>query len=136
MRHYETIYIVKPDFAEKDYQEIVEKFGNFIQQQKGVIIKTQEWGTQRLAYDIRKFGKGFYVFVEYCADAGVITQLERAFTLDDRILKSQTVKLADNVDPEELLQKEKEANTPTDEIEESAEEQVGEEEKNEKDSEE
>jgi small subunit ribosomal protein S6 len=47
--------------------------------------------------------------MEYCADAGITTELERSLKLDDRILKYQTVKLADKVDPEELLLKEREA---------------------------
>ncbi|MFC1863132.1 30S ribosomal protein S6 [Thermodesulfobacteriota bacterium] len=109
MRHYETIYIVNPELSEEDYKAEVEKFNELTEKSKGVIVKTKEWGKQRLAYDIRKFDKGSYVYMEYCADAGVTAELERALKLDDRILKYQTVKLADMVDPEELLLKEKEA---------------------------
>ena len=109
MRHYETIYIVNPELSEEDYKTVVEKFNNLTENLKGVIIKSKEWGKQRLAYDIRKFDKGSYLYMEYCADAGVTTELERALKLDDRILKYQTVKLADKADPEELLLKEKEA---------------------------
>jgi small subunit ribosomal protein S6 len=109
MRHYETIYIVNPELSEEDYKSVVEKFNNLTEDLKGVTIKSKEWGKQRLAYDIRKFDKGSYVYMEYCADAGITAELERALKLDDRILKYQTVKLADKADPEELLLKEKEA---------------------------
>jgi small subunit ribosomal protein S6 len=109
MRHYETIYIINPDLSEEDCKTEIEKYGDLTEKSKGVIIKTKEWGKQRLAYDIRKFDKGFYVYMEYCADAGVTAELERAMKLDDMILKYQTVKLADKADPEELLLKEKEA---------------------------
>jgi len=108
MRHYETIYIVNPELSDEDYKIEVEKFNNLTENLKGVIIKSKEWGKQRLAYDIRKFDKGFYVYMEYCADAGVTAELERALKLDDKILKYQTVKLSDKADPEELLLKEKE----------------------------
>jgi small subunit ribosomal protein S6 len=109
MRHYETIYIMNPNLGDEEYQEVLGKFNNFIQENKGVIIKTREWGKQRLAYLIQKFNYGSYVLIEYCANAGLTAGLERAFKLDDRILKCQTVKLSDKADPEALLQKEKEA---------------------------
>jgi len=109
MRHYETIYIMNPNLGEEEYREAVDKFNALIEENKGLIIKTQEWGKQRLAYLIQKFNYGSYVFIEFCADAGVTAGLERAFKLDDRVLKCQTVKLADKVDPEALIQKEKEA---------------------------
>jgi len=109
MRHYETIYIVNPNLSDEDYHEIINKFNKLIENRKGVIIKTQEWGKQRLAYAINKFNNGFYVLVGFCADPGVTAELERNIKIDDRILKYQTIKIADNADPQELILKEKEA---------------------------
>jgi small subunit ribosomal protein S6 len=109
MRHYETIIIVSPTLADDRYAEVIEKVKNIIQRQKGVIVKVEEWGQQRLAYPIKKFEKGFYVLLNHCGGSGTISELERDLKLDDRILKYQTVKLADDVDPQELILKEKEA---------------------------
>ena len=107
MRHYETIYIVNPNLSDEDYNEISEKFNNLIENQKGVIIKTQKWGKQRLAYATKKFYNGFYILVDFCADPGVTSELERNLKLDENILKYQTVKLADKADPQEMILKEK-----------------------------
>lgn len=107
MRQYETIYIIDPNLSEEEHGEVITKFNNLIEKQKGVIIKTHEWGTQRLAYKIKKFDKGFYVFIDYCGDAGITVELERDLKLDARILKYQTINLADHVDPQELISKEK-----------------------------
>jgi small subunit ribosomal protein S6 len=108
MRHYETIYIVDPNLSDEEYGEVTKKFNNLIEKQKGVIIKTDEWGAQKLAYRVKKFDKGSYVLVDYCGNPGLTVELERALKLDSRIIKYQTVNLADNVDPEELILKEKE----------------------------
>ena len=108
MRHYETIYIIDPNLSEEEYGDITKKFNNLIEKQKGVVIKTDEWGAQRLAYRVKKFDKGFYVLVDYCGNPGLTAELERDLKLDSRIIKYQTVNLADNVDPEELILKEKE----------------------------
>ena len=117
MRHYETIYILNPNLSDEEYHEIIDKFNKLIENQKGIIIKRQEWGKQRLAYAINKFNNGFYVLVGFCANPGVTAELERNFKIDERILKYQTIKIADNADPQELILKEKEASK---EIEESA----------------
>ena len=109
MRHYETIYIADPNLSDEDYQGVLEKFSTVVETHKGVMIKTQEWGKQRMAYTVKKFDKGFYVLIEFCAGAGVTAELERSLKLDDKIVKYQTVKLADKVDPQELLQKEQDA---------------------------
>jgi small subunit ribosomal protein S6 len=109
MRHYETIFIVNPTLADETCREVIDRFRSVIEKQKGVVVKVEEWGQQRLAYELKKFDKGFYVLLNYCAGSGATSELERELKLDDRILKYQTVKLADDVDPEALILKEKEA---------------------------
>jgi small subunit ribosomal protein S6 len=109
MRHYETIYILNPNLSDEDYHGIINKFNKLIENHKGVIIKTQEWGRQRLAYAINKFNNGFYVLVSFCADPVVTAELERNFKIEENILKYQTIKMADNADPQELILKEKES---------------------------
>jgi len=133
MRHYEIIYIINPNQTDDEFNEIIEKFNNLITAQKGVIIKTQKWGKQRLAYTVKKFNNGFYVYVDFCANPGLTTELERNLNLDDRVIKYQTVKLAEKADPQELIEKEKEAQkqtafVPTEEVpqEPAAVESVGE----------
>jgi small subunit ribosomal protein S6 len=113
MRHYEIIYIVNPNLSDEDCHEIIKKYNDIIESQKGIIIKMQEWGKQRMAYTIKKFYNGYYVLIDFCADPGVSAELERNLKLDDRILKFQTVKLADKADPQELIQKEKDVSNET-----------------------
>jgi small subunit ribosomal protein S6 len=108
MKHYETLYIVNPELDDENYKAVVDKFRGLIEKQKGVIVKLEEWGKQRLAYLVKKFDQGGYVLIDYCGGPGVTAELERDLKLDDRILKYQTVKLAEEVDPQALVQKEKE----------------------------
>ena len=113
MRHYEIIFIINPDISEEEYRETYQKFTKFIETQNAVIIISKEWGKQKLAYNIKKHDKGSFCYIDYCADAGVTAEFERALKLDDRVLKFQTVKLSDKADPEELLQKVKDAEKTT-----------------------
>jgi len=113
MRHYETIFIANPNLGEEDYRDLINKFTAMIEKQKGVLVRVEEWGSQKLAYVVKKFEKGFFVLMNYCGMPGLVAEIERDLKLDDRVLKFQTVKLADSVDPQELILKEKEAKEKT-----------------------
>lgn len=108
MRNYETIFIVNPTLGEEDYKEVLKKVGTLVERQKGILIRMEEWGVQRLAHAVKKFDKGAFVLVNYCGPSGITAEVERDLKLDDRIFRFQTVKIAEDVDPQELILKEKE----------------------------
>lgn len=108
MRNYETIIIVNPTLGEEDYKEVLKKYSTLVERQKGLIVRIEEWGVQRLAHAVKKFDKAAFVLMNYCGPSGVTSELERDLKLDDRIFRFQTVKIAEDVDPEELILKEKE----------------------------
>ena len=102
MRYYETLYIINPNLADEDYRVVVAKFTDVVEKNGGVVTKVDEWGKKALAYDIKKFDKGFYVLLQFCGEAGLTAELKRELGLDDRVLKYQTIKLSDNADLEKL----------------------------------
>jgi small subunit ribosomal protein S6 len=102
MRYYETLYIINPDLADDEYQDVVAKMSNLVEKEKGVVTKVEEWGKRTLAYEVKKFDKGSYVLLQYCGESGIVEQLKREMSLDDRVIKYQTIKLSDHADPEAL----------------------------------
>lgn len=108
MRNYETIFVVNPTLGEEDYKEVLKKYSTLVERQKGILIRIEEWGVQRLAHPVKRFDKGSFVLINYCGPSGVTAELERDLKLDDRIFRFQTVKVAEDVDPQELILKEKE----------------------------
>lgn len=105
MRHYETLYIISPELGDEDYKAVVNKHKDLIEKEKGVIVKLDEWGKRKLAYELKKYDQGFYVLMDYCGERGLTDEIAKALKLDDRVLKYQTIKLADNVNPEDLIAK-------------------------------
>ena len=110
MRYYEIIYIVNPNLNETDYGDVLTKFNTVIEKLGGIIVKKEEWGIQRLAYELNKLDKGKYVLLKFCGEPKITGELERELKLDDRILLFQTVKLSDHVNPDELMKGEQEVN--------------------------
>ena len=105
MRLYETLYLINPNLADEDYKSVLDKFSNFVGKNNGVVIKVDEWGKKDLAYEVKKFDKGYYVLLQYCGQADLITELRRSLKLDDRVLRYQTIKISDTADPEALKAK-------------------------------
>lgn len=92
MKRYEVIVIVKSDLTEEDITALIERCQAIITDRKGVIAKVDKWGKRRLAYEINKQKDGFYFLVDFAGDGPIVTELERNFKIDDRILKFMTVK--------------------------------------------
>ncbi len=108
MNHYETIFIVNPTLDDESLKETIDKFSDLTTKLKGFIVKVNEWGKRKLAYEVKRFDKGYYVVLDFCALPKLVTDLERNLKLDDRVLKYLTVKIDENVDPEGLVRQEKE----------------------------
>lgn len=103
MRRYETIYIANPNLDDEALKEVVTKFSDLIKKQRGSIVKIDEWGKRKMAYEVKRFDKGHYILLDFCGLPEMVTELERNLKLDDRILKYSTVKIDEDVDPTELI---------------------------------
>lgn len=121
MRHYETIYVVNPNLSDEEYRTVVDRFSGVVEQNRGEIIRVQEWGKKPLAYDLKKSDKGSYVFFEHCSEPATLREFERSLKLDDRVLKYQTVKLSDKPDPAALKARAKEAEEKSKQVSEATE---------------
>ncbi len=92
MKRYEVVVIVKSDLNEEDITALIDRCQAIITDRKGVIAKVDKWGKRRLAYEINKQKDGFYFLIDCAGDGPIISELERNFKIDDRILKFMTVK--------------------------------------------
>jgi len=107
MRRYELIFIVQPELSEEEVKAITDRYLQIITAQKGTIIKTEDWGNRRLAYDIKKQSKGNYILVDFYGQGSMIQEIERNLKIDDNILKFITVKTKDPFNPESLEEERK-----------------------------
>jgi small subunit ribosomal protein S6 len=127
MRRYETIFIVDNDLSEEDRSPIFEKLKDLIHQHSGLLVMADEWGSKKLAYEIKKKARGYYVRLDYCGSGILVNEIERFFRIDDRILKYMTVLLDKDVDIEAVKEEiAKAQETQTNETESSEAEAVDE----------
>lgn len=93
MRKYEVMYIIKPNFEEDKYREIVEKYNALIQSNGGEVLKVEPWGKRRLAYEIDKIREGYYVLVNFEGPQELPAELERNFRIADEIIRYLVVRV-------------------------------------------
>ena len=102
MRRYETFVIIDPDLSQEQREPLIGRVEELITQMDGFRVKTDDWGEKKLAYDIKKKGRGYYVRFDYCGLAPLVNEIERFFRIDDRALKYMTVLLNRDVDLEKI----------------------------------
>jgi len=98
MKRYETIVIIDPDLSKEAETPIFERLNDLIPQYDGFLIETDDWGTKKLAYDIKKKNRGHYVRLDFCGDGALIQEMERFFRIDDKVMKFMTVLLDESAD--------------------------------------
>ncbi|MDH7513229.1 MAG: 30S ribosomal protein S6 [Clostridiales bacterium] len=92
MRIYETGFILAPNLAEEETEQLILQMADIIAQRDGQLIRQDRWGKRRLAYPIKKFSDGFYVFFQYEGKADIPSELERRFKQTDSVLRYLTLK--------------------------------------------
>lgn len=102
MRRYETIFILDPDLSEEQRKLVLDRVMDLTTQYKGFLVESEEWGSRKLAYEIKKKVRGFYVRMDYCGAGDLVSEMERSFRIDDRVLKYMTILLAEDADLEAI----------------------------------
>ncbi len=105
MRRYETFIIIDPDLSDEERSPIFEKVKDLIKQEECLLVTLDEWGGRRLAYEIKKKSRGYYVRLDYCGTGRLVDEMERFFRIDDRVMKYMTV-LLDKYADVELIKEE------------------------------
>ncbi|MBT8350967.1 MAG: 30S ribosomal protein S6 [Deltaproteobacteria bacterium] len=102
MRRYETIAIIDPDLSDDDRNQVLQRITNLIPKEDGFLIMLDEWGNRKLAYEIKKKVRGYYVRNDYCGMGSLVDEMERFFRIDDKVLKFMTVLLEKDADAESI----------------------------------
>jgi small subunit ribosomal protein S6 len=97
-REYETIYILRPNTPNEGVAEVNTKVKAVIEGQGGKILKVDNWGKRRLAYEVAKERKGIYLYWLYLGSPGLVEETERNLRMLDNVVRFLTVKVDENVD--------------------------------------
>jgi len=96
--YYETIFIVNPDVSQENTEQLTNDFVAKVEKAGGRIVKRENWGVRPLAYAIGKRKRGHYVLLVTDGEAEALNALERAISLEERVIRSLTTRLTELTD--------------------------------------
>lgn len=106
---YETIYILRPDSNDDDRSTARDRLEGVVEGRDGHVLKFDDWGQRDLAYEVRdsttgtRYDRGVYHYYRYIGPGDTVAEVERNLKLLDPVLKFMTVKIDDDLIPEERL---------------------------------
>ncbi len=92
-RVYEMMYIAKPDTSADDIAKLNEGITKVIETEGGSVVKLEDMGRRKLAYEIKRKKEGHYVLFEIEGSGKEIAELERRMRVNDLIIRFITVRV-------------------------------------------
>ena len=93
MNLYEHTIIARQDISPSQIKNLKEKYSKLIQENKGNLVQTQEWGLLNLSYLIKKNKKGNYIHFKIEGSGDLIKELEKNERIDKNLLRYVTIKV-------------------------------------------
>lgn len=88
MNNYELMYILISQTTEESKEEMIAKINGMIEKDGGKIESVERIGNKKLAYEIQKKRDGYYVLVNFTADAVVPNKLNSLLAITTGVLRS------------------------------------------------
>ena len=93
MNLYEHTIIARQDISPSQIKGLKEKYSKLIEENKGNLVQTQEWGLLNLSYLIKKNKKGNYIHFKIKGNGELIKELEKNERIDKNLLRYVTIKV-------------------------------------------
>lgn len=99
MRVYELGFILKPDLPEQEAQESLESVKRVLASGGANLDKVDDWGKRPLAYRVRGFWSGHYIFIQYSTngDRSLNRELERRLRVSDHVIKYMVIRIDEDL---------------------------------------
>jgi small subunit ribosomal protein S6 len=107
MAFYENTVITRQDLAEKELNDIKDKYSSLINSSSGKVIKVENWGLLSLTKKIKKYKKGFYIHYKFEGNKTTLDEIKKKIKIDRAIIRHLIVKYKKLDTEKEFFNKEK-----------------------------
>jgi small subunit ribosomal protein S6 len=109
---YECTFICSPELDSAKIEELTSKASKIIENAGGTVKNLQQLGKKKLAYNVKKFREGIYVYMELSGSGSMVSSLETFFKVNDSIIRFLTIK----VEPKKKIVAKKSAEKKVEEV--------------------
>ena len=99
MTKYESAILFDPELPEDRRKEFLAKIEGIVASFGGEIIKQDDWGIRKLAYQIQKKQNAYYTFLIYSGRRGVVEEVERNIKIFDGVMRHMTSRVDVEIKP-------------------------------------
>lgn len=92
MNRYEMLTIFQASLSEEQREQTLDKYVKMIEANNGKIQVVNKWGVKKFAYPINYKKEGFYVLVEFDAEANLPKLLNDSMRIDEAVVRSLCIK--------------------------------------------
>ena len=110
MNKFEVVLIFNPDLSSNVFNYEIESFRSKIISQSAVIINEENWGLRDLSYNINKFKKAFYHFLQIEAQGNMIKEISKELNQSENLLRYIFIKVKQHQELPTKLNYEKKIN--------------------------
>ena len=87
MTKYEMLYILDASLSDEAKDGIIKKIEDLVNNNGGVVEKTDRWGVKKLQYPINYKSEGYYVLMTFEAEKTLVVELKRIAGIVDGIIR-------------------------------------------------
>ena len=87
MNSYEMMYIIPSQSSDEEKEALIAQVNGMIEKENGKIESVERVGNKKLAYEINKKREGYYVLVNFTADASVPNKLGSLLSITNNIMR-------------------------------------------------
>lgn len=92
LNSYELALVLRADIQDEERNAVLDRTKEIITGDDGVIVKVEEWGKRRLAYEIDDTFEGVYYFLYFEATSKTLDEVTRVLGITDGVLRSMPIR--------------------------------------------
>ena len=92
MALYENTIVLRQDLAEKELDNIRQKYQKLIAEFSGKLLKIEDWGLIELSNKIKNYKKGFFIHFKFEGNKQTLNEFEKKIKLDQSIIRHLIVR--------------------------------------------
>jgi len=97
MRHYEIMFIVKPNSTDEEVDKLVSQMEGVVKSYQGEVIGVEKMGKRKLAYRIGKSEEGIYLLFKINASGECVKEFERRLRVFDFVIRYISVRVDEDL---------------------------------------
>ena len=96
MNKFEVVLIFNPDLTNNTLDKELSDFKSKLKSYSANIINEENWGLRDISYNIKKFKKAFYKFLQIETTGQIIKDLSRELNQSENLLRYIFIKVSDH----------------------------------------